>query len=329
MVNGAAVDEILARTSSGGTTAWYLTDKLGSVRDIVSTSGTELDHIVYDSFGNIVTETNATNGDRFKFAGMEYDSATEQYYDRARCYSSAAGRFLEEDPAGFGAGDCDLYRYVDNSPSNAVDPAGLTETEEEPQPESDQLDELLERRQQVIQQQKALQQEITQRQNELEQDEIAKDLQLAQVTNEQLALQMMHLSILHNQMANAQSLDARLDEAIAKLTLLLRVNVQNALQKHEVERSEKYIEAGREALIQQNEQAGNLSEGASMDASRTAEKYKKLDRGNYTRQSNTEEQQKYARQTYDNQNGNPNPPVYPYQNPDVYPYTPGYPGPPP
>ena len=47
------------------------------MRDIVSTSGTELDHIVYDSFGNIVTETNATNGDRFKFAGMEYDSTTD------------------------------------------------------------------------------------------------------------------------------------------------------------------------------------------------------------------------------------------------------------
>ena len=30
---------ILARTSSGGTTAWYLTDKLGSVRDIVEHVG--------------------------------------------------------------------------------------------------------------------------------------------------------------------------------------------------------------------------------------------------------------------------------------------------
>ena len=75
VVDGAVVDQLLARTSSGGTTAWYLPDKLGSVRDIVSTSGTELDHIVYDSFGNIVTETDAANGDRFKFAGMQYDSA--------------------------------------------------------------------------------------------------------------------------------------------------------------------------------------------------------------------------------------------------------------
>ena len=39
MVNGAVVDELLARTSSGGTTAWYLTDKLDSVRDVVSSAG--------------------------------------------------------------------------------------------------------------------------------------------------------------------------------------------------------------------------------------------------------------------------------------------------
>ena len=88
VVNGAAVDELLARTSSGGATAWYLTDKLGSVRDVVSSSGTVLDHVVYDSFGNIVSETNASNGDRFKFAGMEYDAVTGQYFDRARDYGS-------------------------------------------------------------------------------------------------------------------------------------------------------------------------------------------------------------------------------------------------
>ena len=123
VVNGAVVDEILARTSSGGTTAWYLTDKLGSVRDIVSTSGTELDHIVYDSFGNIVTETNAANGDRFKFAGMEYDSATGQYYDRVRI-PPAIGRFIP-DPMSFSAGDANLYRYVGNHVINATDPGGM------------------------------------------------------------------------------------------------------------------------------------------------------------------------------------------------------------
>jgi hypothetical protein len=54
-LDARAVDQILARTSSSGATAWYFTDKLGSVEDFVSTSGTVLDHVTYDSFGNIVT----------------------------------------------------------------------------------------------------------------------------------------------------------------------------------------------------------------------------------------------------------------------------------
>ena len=130
VVDGAIVDQLLARTSSGGTTAWYLPDKLGSVRDIVSTTGTELDHIAYDSFGNIVTETNASNGDRFKYAGMEYDSTTEQDYDRARYYSAGIGRFSSIDPTGFSSQDVNIYRYVLNSSPNFTDPTGLQATGE-------------------------------------------------------------------------------------------------------------------------------------------------------------------------------------------------------
>ena len=124
VVNGAVMTSILARTSSGGTTAWYLADKLGSVRDIVRTTGSELDHIVYDGFGNIVTETDAANGDRFKFAGMQYDATTGQYYDHARWYASSVGRFLILDPKGFAAGDTNIFRYVGNDPTAATDPGG-------------------------------------------------------------------------------------------------------------------------------------------------------------------------------------------------------------
>ncbi|MGO9466935.1 MAG: RHS repeat-associated core domain-containing protein, partial [Isosphaeraceae bacterium] len=99
-LDGLAVDELFARTSSGGNLAWYLTDQLGSVTDLVSSSGTDLDHIVYDPYGNIVTETDSSNGDRFKFAGMEYDSTTGIYYDHARYYDAAIGRFMSQDPAG-------------------------------------------------------------------------------------------------------------------------------------------------------------------------------------------------------------------------------------
>jgi RHS repeat-associated protein len=125
VVNGAAMSVILARTSFGGTTAWYLTDKLGTVRDIVDTSGNELDHVVYDSFGNILTETNATNGDRFKFAGMQFDATIGMYYDHARYYSSTLGRFTASDPLGFSGQDSNLSRYVFNNPQNLIDPLGL------------------------------------------------------------------------------------------------------------------------------------------------------------------------------------------------------------
>jgi hypothetical protein len=49
-------------------------------------------------------------------------------------YDPKVGRWLVEDPALFGAGDADLYRYVGNSPVNAVDPSGLRPDQSPPGP---------------------------------------------------------------------------------------------------------------------------------------------------------------------------------------------------
>jgi RHS repeat-associated protein len=122
-LDGLAVDEILAQTDASGNTEWYLTDQLGSVVAIASTSAI-LDQITYDPFGNIVTQTNATDSVRFGFAGMEYDSVTGLYYDHARYYDAVIGRFTSQDPMGFAAGDTNLYRYVNNGPSEVADPTG-------------------------------------------------------------------------------------------------------------------------------------------------------------------------------------------------------------
>ena len=126
VVLGAVADQLLARTSSGGTTDWYLPDNLGSVRDIVNIAAVVQDHIVYDSFGNILTETNATNGDRFKFAGMQYDATTGQYYDHARDYNSGTGDFAHQEPTGFNGGGTNLYRYALSDPTDLVDISGLS-----------------------------------------------------------------------------------------------------------------------------------------------------------------------------------------------------------
>jgi hypothetical protein len=40
-------------------------------------------------------------------------------------YDASLGRFLQRDPLGSLAGSADLYAYVDDMPTNAVDPSGL------------------------------------------------------------------------------------------------------------------------------------------------------------------------------------------------------------
>jgi hypothetical protein len=42
---GDLVDAVLARESASGTIAWYLPDRLGTVRDLINSSGAILDHI--------------------------------------------------------------------------------------------------------------------------------------------------------------------------------------------------------------------------------------------------------------------------------------------
>ncbi len=120
-------DEIVARTNaSGNSTAWYLTDNIGSVRQIVDASGNSLYWVNYFTFGAIVPGSQSgSGGDRFKFSGREWDSEVGLYYNRARYYDPNTGRFISEDPSRFAAGDPNLYRYVFNGPTAYNDPSGL------------------------------------------------------------------------------------------------------------------------------------------------------------------------------------------------------------
>jgi RHS repeat-associated protein len=49
-------------------------------------------------------------------------------YNRARYYDPHTGRWMSQDPLGFGAGDTNLQRYVRNGPSLVEDPSGLDDT---------------------------------------------------------------------------------------------------------------------------------------------------------------------------------------------------------
>ncbi len=128
---GSSVDHLLARVRPGSGVAFYLTDRLGTVRDIVSSVGQVINHIVYDSFGIVLSQTNQSAGDRFLFQGREFDFTTGLYFFRERQYDPALHRFTSQDPTSFLGGDSNLYRFAANSPTNARDPFGLASAKEE------------------------------------------------------------------------------------------------------------------------------------------------------------------------------------------------------
>ena len=54
---GDLVDTVIARESAGGTIAWYLPDRLGTIRDLINNSGSIIDHVDYSAFGTVLDES--------------------------------------------------------------------------------------------------------------------------------------------------------------------------------------------------------------------------------------------------------------------------------
>jgi RHS repeat-associated protein len=124
LTNPKALSQFYGQVNASGVPQWFLTDNINSIRQVISTSGTSLDAITYDPYGNIVNQTNAANAPRLLFTGGAYDSLTGTYLDGAREDKPSNGRWLSEDPSGLGP-DTNPYRDVGNDPANAIDPSGL------------------------------------------------------------------------------------------------------------------------------------------------------------------------------------------------------------
>ena len=75
----------------------------------------------HDAFGNF-TLKEETIENRFAFTGEQYDPVSQLYYLRARFYSPAIARFMQEDTY-YGDG-LNLYSYCHNNPVMYVDPSG-------------------------------------------------------------------------------------------------------------------------------------------------------------------------------------------------------------
>jgi RHS repeat-associated protein len=114
----------VAMTKNGST--YYLTyDQVGSLRIVADASGYVVKRIDYDSFGNIIDDTNPAFEVPFGFAGGLHDQDTGLVRFGYRDYDLDTGRWTAKDPIFFYGGNTDLYGYCLNNPINRIDPLGL------------------------------------------------------------------------------------------------------------------------------------------------------------------------------------------------------------
>jgi RHS repeat-associated protein len=111
--------------TSGGNTYYLTYDHIGSLRLVTDRNGSIIKKIEYDSFGNIIADTNPQFNVMLGFAGGLQDPDTGLVRFGYRDYNPDTGRWTAKDPILFAGGDTDLYGYVTNNPVNWVDPEGL------------------------------------------------------------------------------------------------------------------------------------------------------------------------------------------------------------
>ena len=105
-------------------------DQVGSLRVVAAGLGNAVKELVYDSFGNILEDTNPAFRVPIGFAGGLYDPDTNLIRFGHRDYDPDTGRFTALDPLGDAGGDADWYGYCLDDPVNLVDPEGLESSEE-------------------------------------------------------------------------------------------------------------------------------------------------------------------------------------------------------
>ncbi|WP_145250663.1 RHS repeat-associated core domain-containing protein [Aeoliella mucimassa] len=134
---GPAVDQLLAdeqvhwdSTASDMVTdevLWALTDHKGTVHDLAiydEVNGTTdvVNHLVYDAFGNLQSQSNASHDTLFRYNGKPQDTTTGDYWMQARWYDPTTGSWLSKD---FVWDDTNSYGFVGNKATTSIDPTGL------------------------------------------------------------------------------------------------------------------------------------------------------------------------------------------------------------
>jgi RHS repeat-associated protein len=118
--------DLISQKKDAGETYHYLHNAHGDITKLVDSTGNVQNSYSYDAFGNTITYSEKV-GNKFRYAGEQYDSITGEYYLRARYYDSSVGRFTSEDQfKGFidDPQSMNLYTYTSNNPVMYIDPSG-------------------------------------------------------------------------------------------------------------------------------------------------------------------------------------------------------------
>ena len=110
---------------SNNQTYYLAYDQVGSLRAVSDSSGNIVKEISYDSFGNILTDSDESFKIPFGFAGGLHDTDINLVRFGFRDYDPNIGKWTAKDPILFEGGDSNLYGYVLNDPINLVDVDGL------------------------------------------------------------------------------------------------------------------------------------------------------------------------------------------------------------
>ncbi|MFH1230942.1 MAG: Ig-like domain-containing protein [Planctomycetota bacterium] len=109
--------------NKNGNTYYYMSDGLGSIRNIINAGQVTKNEYDYTAFGEPLSWSEKITN-RYTYTSREWDAESGTYYYRARQYNPYSGGFTARDPIEY-AGGLNLYGYVGNNPVNRTDPSGL------------------------------------------------------------------------------------------------------------------------------------------------------------------------------------------------------------
>ena len=127
----------------GNSEYYYIRNGQGDIIGILDSSGTQVVSYVYDSWGKLVSVTDASGNDKsgdasfignlnpFRYRGYYYDTETGFYATGTRYYDPVVGRFINADTTDILTAtpdkpnhDKNLFAYCDNNPVVRADNGG-------------------------------------------------------------------------------------------------------------------------------------------------------------------------------------------------------------